>query len=550
MSRSLPAYRSPSSPETTDSGHPSPAEPLHRRHLQSHQSHPLRHNQHDDDSCQELLREQYRRHHESQLASSSILLPAPQGISLGEHHNTSTQSTSLFDVYVHSPGLQFSFPGGAAQAIAEAACKIRRSLIPEVNRVLHPDRVGQTSPNGVGEIAIGGVADWEGDTDPVLRVMHQCIDIFFQYFFPNTPIAHEPSLRLAVTQLAAGLYPLPLTDASETDQLASIRSSAMVTALCAFVTSVVPESALVYSTSLTWPFYLASRAMLRLCEELDLDSPLASSYTSRMWQASALQNLTGKNSLTWHISGEVIVMALRTRLYEENTLGQSQSLDAQLLRANFWVIQSSDRAAVALDDRPSLMSDLLTHDLLTLQERPERSEPLLDPSRPVNTRSFEEMLIEGFHLKRRIWDKAADFMHHLKIFCKHYLPAQTQSLVALPDWGQLVDAHVAYTGTLDEMPACLRSPNGACSGPGSDPVAEYQASSFWALRNGTVSVYHCMRLVMLHECIQRGIPEVLGLENQGRTLAARKLEIVQEFLFEMQLVPFMCLKVQGEAAVC
>lgn len=437
----------------------------------------------------------------------------------------------------------FSHPGDAS--------RIHRNLLLEVSGILR-DADSCSGPSTA-------TLDVEADLDTVLRIMHKCIDLFVQYFFPNTPIAHEPSLRRAVSDFASGLPLVLSADAAPGDQVFSMRSFTLITALCAFITSVVPDMAVPHSISLTWPFYHASRAMTRLYEEFDLESPVSSSYTSRIWQSAALQNVTGKNPVAWHVSGEVTIMALRTRLYDEKTVSSQAvgKLESQLLRANFWLIYLSDRTATAFEGRPSVMSDVLSQGLLTLLERGPCSEPLLDPSNPLTGRSLD--LAQGFQLKTRLWASAADFMHHLNFLTSPNKQQQQQqqqttmpmqSLLETPDWTKLVDLHQTFLGILDDLPTCLRSPNGVISnGAGDDPIGTYQAQSFWALRNNIISVYHCMRLVILQECVLQGIPEILGLENKAESLVLRKLEIVQDFLLEMQLAPFMCLKVQGEAAV-
>lgn len=439
----------------------------------------------------------------------------------------------------------YSHPGDAS--------RIHRNLLLEVSGILRE----ADFHSGPSPASLDVEADLEAVLDTVLRIMHKCIDLFVQYFFPNTPIAHEPSLRRAVSDFASGL-PLVLTaDAAPGDRVFSMRSFTLITALCAFITSVVPDVAVPHSISLTWPFYRASRSMSHLYEELDLESPVSASYTSRIWQSAALQNVTGKNFVAWHVSGEVTIMALRTRLYDEETVSNQAvgKLDSQLLRANFWLVYLTDRTATAFEGRPSVMSDVLSQGLLTLHERGPYSEPLLDPSNPLNVQSLEEFLMQGFHLKTRLWASAADFMHHLNFLTspkqrQQQTTTPMQSLLEKPDWTKLSDLHQTFLGVLDDLPTCLRSPNAIINkGAGDDPIGTYQAQSFWALRNNIFSVYHCMRLVMLHECVLQGIPEILGLENKAKSLVLRKLEIVQDFLLEMQLAPFMCLKVQGEAAV-
>lgn len=464
------------------------------------------------------------------------LTPATGGGGVGDGGSPFTATTEQGFLGI----AQFNHPGDPST--------IHRNLLLELSGIL-----GNSNPSSKPSPASIDIdADLDAILDQVLRIMHKCIDVFAQYFFPNTPIAHVPSLRRAASDFgsAFGVSPFLLGDASG-DQVFSMRNFTLITALCAFITSVVPGMAAPHSISLTWPFYYASRAMARLYEELDLEAPVSSSYTSRIWQSAALQNMTGKNLVAWHVAGEVTIMAIRERLYDEKTVGRNASLESQLLRANFWLIYLSDRTATAFEGRPSVMSDILSQGLLTLHERGPSGEPLLETANSLNGDSVEDLLTQGFHLKTRLWASAADVMLHLKAVAN---PGQTmapmRSLPESPDWIKLVELHQAFLAVLDDLPTCLRSPNGVIMDTTSgDPIGTYQAQSFWALRNNIFSVYHSMRLIMLHECILQGIPEVLGLENKAESLAMRKLEIVQDFLLEMQLAPFLCLKVQGEAAV-
>jgi hypothetical protein len=64
-----------------------------------------------------------------------------------------------------------------------------------------------------------------------------------------------------------------------------------------------------------------------------------------------------------------------------------------------------------------------------------------------------------------------------------------------------------------------------------------------------MTVFHCSKLVILQKCIHDNIPSVMGLGESQLSWAIRKLEIAQDFLYELKIVPFICFKVQGETAV-
>jgi hypothetical protein len=64
-----------------------------------------------------------------------------------------------------------------------------------------------------------------------------------------------------------------------------------------------------------------------------------------------------------------------------------------------------------------------------------------------------------------------------------------------------------------------------------------------------MTTYHCLRLVILQKCIDHDLLEIIGQSTQPLSWAMRKVDIVQDFLYELQIVPFLCYEVQGEAGV-
>ena len=64
-----------------------------------------------------------------------------------------------------------------------------------------------------------------------------------------------------------------------------------------------------------------------------------------------------------------------------------------------------------------------------------------------------------------------------------------------------------------------------------------------------MTVFHCMRLLILQRCIDGDLCAVVGLDSQPLSHAMRKTEIARDFLHELRVVPFRCFKAQGETAV-
>lgn len=61
--------------------------------------------------------------------------------------------------------------------------------------------------------------------------------------------------------------------------------------------------------------------------------------------------------------------------------------------------------------------------------------------------------------------------------------------------------------------------------------------------------FHCIKLLILQKCIRHDARRVVGLGDSEVSWDLRKMEIVQDFLHELQTVPFLVFKMQGEPVV-
>lgn len=154
-------------------------------------------------------------------------------------------------------------------------------------------------------------------------VAHSCVDLFTRFLFPNTPIAHEPTLRGSIP-LLSGDDRQRSTASTDTAPTAVIRRFTLITALCAHIMSIVPESLSKQpqAKALSIVFFDASRSMLRAYEGYDLEHPDATSLTVRMWHSSCAQNTTGKVGASWHYHTEACCLAQWLRLYDEKTVSR------------------------------------------------------------------------------------------------------------------------------------------------------------------------------------------------------------------------------------
>ncbi|KPI44389.1 uncharacterized protein AB675_8591 [Cyphellophora attinorum] len=401
-------------------------------------------------------------------------------------------------------------------------------------------------------VSVVASGDAELSVTAAVDLVNKCIDLFLQYMFPSTPIAHERTLRAGASLFLSEhslRAPESMRPRDGQDQTSFAKNFTLITALCAFVMSVMPNSLLPIGKELAGPFYQASKAMFRLYEEHDLQHPDSTSLTIRIWYSSAIQNMTGKAGAAWHYHTEASVLALRLRLYDEQAICRPSAVESRLLRANFWLLYQSDKAAVALENRPSILGEHLFEDDLTLLEQGDQHEPLLDETKKLAQGALEQRIVFGFHLKARIWTAAGKLVADIKSYSRWRKQLGSDNTRKDVDaaYRAMIEANLCFSTLTSNLEPWLQDPD---SIEAVDPrVAAYQKTSFWCLRSNIMTTYHCLRLVILQKCIDHDLLEIVGLSTQPLSWAIKKVDIVQDFLYELRTVPFLCYKVQGEAGV-
>lgn len=382
------------------------------------------------------------------------------------------------------------------------------------------------------------------------KLVDNCIDLFLQYMFPNTPIAHERTLRAGASLfLPEHFLRIPETTEPRDDHenLSYAKEFTLISALCAFVMSVMPKSLLPSGKELAGPFLQASRAMFRLYEEHDLEHPDSTSLTIRIWHSSAIQNMTGRAGAAWHYHTEASVLALRLRLYDEQAIRRASAVESRLLRANFWLLYLSDKSAAALENRSSVLGEHLFEDYLTLLEQGGQHEPLLDETKESAQGALEQRIVFGFHLKARIWTAAGNLIADIKSYSRRQKHLGSNKSRNDVDVAYMTEANLRFSALTYNLTSWLQNPDSIEAAD--SRVAAYQKTCIWCLRSNIMTTYHCLRLVILQKCIDHDLLEIIGLSTQPLSWAMRKVDIAQDFLHELRIVPFLCYKVQGEAGV-
>ncbi|KAK0103686.1 hypothetical protein ONS95_005696 [Cadophora gregata] len=398
------------------------------------------------------------------------------------------------------------------------------------------------------------------------QLVTKCVDLFMMFLFPNTPVCHEPTLRAGISIFQLRTIMSSPADTVESSlvaqqpeallQLGMEKHFTLLTALCALVLSVAPESYIPQKAVLALLFLKASRAMLQAYQEIDLESPDWTSLIIRVWQSSATQNATGRNGEANHYYGEAEMLALRLRLYDESSVIRESTIESQLLRSIFWLLYLSDKSATALDDRLCIINERVFDGELTLLERGNEEVPLLDMKKTINLSPLENQVQEGFVLKRHITSAAVDIITALKPSrrIQAHLSSQCQTEAAVGEVhgtnaSKLTDLYLEFACLIDSFPRWLRSPDQYLDRFPDADGAHYQKMCFWAQRSSIMTTFHSLKLVILQKCIDHGAPEVMGLDHNKFSQHLKKIDLARDFLAELQLAPFQCIKMQGEPAV-
>lgn len=375
-------------------------------------------------------------------------------------------------------------------------------------------------------------------------ILSRCLDLFFEYLYPLTPLIHEPSLRDTLAYFLSasskhGPQLEPGPDAAFT----------LITALCAEAAFLLPKDIFPEGEGVADVFLQASRTCLNDYLEADLEHPNASSVTIRYFHSNCL-HASGKPKFSWHIFGEATRLAQVMRLHDETSYEGLYPIEAEMRRRVFWIVYMGDKSAAILNNRPITMHKYCFETGITTAYPTgidEDTDQVLSPSSNVADDGAKN-IITGFNANIRLFQAASDLLLALRLI-------QDQSNVLDRDIGQAgpVKTHltteeresidplyVRFITCLDGLPPFLQSYAFA-----SITGKETTQSKQFLIQCANLQVsLHCLRMVITQKF------EDLSYFAPGAEQAdLRKTEIVRDMLRVIHEVPFWALQVNGEPYV-
>jgi hypothetical protein len=397
---------------------------------------------------------------------------------------------------------------------------------------------------------------------PALMANH-CILLYAQHVFGTVPMCHEAALRATVNRFFFISPSVRRDDGdidsetlecfaadNERERVEIFRNLTLLTALCAVVMYVLPES-LLPNKHLTAPLFLqASRETLKIYEDYDLECPNWSSLSIRLFLSSAIQVATGTHGVSFHILSEAGLIAMRMRLYNEASLRGLDPVDENILRNAFWQLYVCDKTALVVKGRPVAIDEALFETKLTLKTHSQHTVPLFDYQGGSNAAKIQECLIEGFHVIRHLWAMAARVIRAMESTSGEALDLHADTGAYNQNIAQLTEAYFEVITMTSDHPLWVRSAEE--SSPDSNQESgdtEYQLSILQRQRTTYLITLHCIKLFVLSTAIQYNMTEVMGLSTEPLNLAMRHIELAQDFLNVLESVPFLHLQAEGEHCV-
>ncbi|KAK1658336.1 hypothetical protein BDP55DRAFT_565437 [Colletotrichum godetiae] len=393
---------------------------------------------------------------------------------------------------------------------------------------------------------------------PLEDVLSSCIDLYLQWEFPTSPIICEPMVR----QMMYGVVPIlrretslfsDLTTSPTTSDIPTIRAFALITALCAVVSSTLPAEIFPGGAALAMPFLRTSREALRLYQDYDIEHPESGSIIIRYFHSNSLHAL-GKTSVSWHAMGEALRLVQEMRLYDEASFSGLEWPEAQLRRNTFWHLYIGDKSASILNKVPiSLHQMCLDTPITTLFDKTEDCKLLQAGPEIDDTADFECRLRLCFNLCFQLWYTASEMLVDLNLLSRLHCKTGSIPSGTSNDASELkkstTQSYFDFTSILHSCPAWVRDPKDAVSGTISESTAQFRVRAIFIQKANLFVTFHMLRLVLLTRFSERGFIEVLGLIDDPVMLAMRKVEIASDLLEAVSDIPFEALQANGEPCV-
>ncbi|OIW24777.1 hypothetical protein CONLIGDRAFT_623792 [Coniochaeta ligniaria NRRL 30616] len=401
----------------------------------------------------------------------------------------------------------------------------------------------------------------------VENIARQCLDLFFEYLYPLTPLVHEPSLRAALdffvarhgvvvhTPDPAGsqlwnsptqTHRSPHGDEVIDSALARIEAwpeptFTLITAVCAEAAFLLPKEVFPEGYLVAGVFLQASRACLQSYLEADLENPTESSVAIRYFHSNCL-HAAGKPKFSWHIFGEAVRLAQVMDLHDESSHKGLFPIEAELRRRAFWIVYLGDKSAALLNRRPITIHKFSFESGITSlypsgagDENPVSPGQMETEDRPS--------LIVGFNANIRLWQSASDLLLELRLIQDrrtdgpgpHYRLAEEGRL-------RIDSLYVRFATCLDSLPPYLQPESLISQGEQTGLTRQFviQAANLQV-------TYHCLRMVITQRFEEIGY--FTSSVESTDILVLRKTDIARDMLRIIRGAPFWALQVNGEPCV-
>ncbi|KOS19999.1 putative transcriptional regulatory protein [Escovopsis weberi] len=307
-------------------------------------------------------------------------------------------------------------------------------------------------------------------------MVHRCIDLFFEYLYPLTPLF---GTRSGAHRLA------PWANAT----------FILVTAVCAEAAFMLPKDIFPEGESVAEVFLQASRDGLHQHLEYDLENPNANSIAIRYFHSNCLHAI-GKPKYSWHIFGEAIRLAQVMYLHDESSLKDLYPIEAEMRRRCFWILYLGDKSAAILNNRPVTIHKYCFDSGISTGYPSGIEDELLGPS-PSASELPRRSFIAGFNANVRLWQSAADLLLEIRLLLQHqahqnYSPGSVNSgsMLSTAERQTLDSLYVRFITCLDDLPPYLQRFSLASS------ASTPEAKQFVIQTTNLQVTLHCLRMVI------------------------------------------------------
>ncbi|KAH6633807.1 hypothetical protein C7974DRAFT_308974 [Boeremia exigua] len=381
-------------------------------------------------------------------------------------------------------------------------------------------------------------------------VADRCINLYMEHLFPIAPVICETDIRSFVQLLDVQLEseaPTPQSSlTSNRERLSRIRKWTLLSALCAATSFLLPSSLFPERDLFGRPFLRASREMLKIYQDLDIEQPDYTSLAIRYYHSNAF-HAVGKTRVSWHVLGEAVRLTQEMRLFDEQTYLGLDPMEAHLQRSTFWQIYTADKSAAILNDCPIALHEMcLGTPVTTLYPRSPYLSCTIQDSLPSTTIVESCDVATGFNLCQDLWMKASDLI--LRLGAMKALQNSTKQSTFLRDIQVAITCdHIQFVSILDDLRVANISDVATLT---RDERATTRLVRTRNVQQANLLVtFHCLRLVLLQKFKENGCSSLLGISEDATAFALRQTEVASDMIQVLKETSIECLQLNGEPCV-